>query len=888
MNVMSVFQDMAIRRKLMVIVILSAGVALLFASAVSIIQQWAVYRDELIKNVNSQASIITINSTTAILSGDKPAVQATLSALHEIDYIDFAAIQDKSGKLFALYLHPDRAPMPLHILLEGDRHAFNMTHVDLYRPIVFKGETIARMHVQASLLPVYELLFGNLLVTLITIIGGLGAAVMLIAGISPGILGPLESLVGVMRTVSRDKNYALRADLRAKDEIGMLAGVFNDMLEQIQARENALSQHQALLEHEVAQRTASLTEAQRIAHLGNWEWDITGNKLSWSDEIYHIFGLTPQQFGGTYASFMQTVHPDDRQHVEQQVRTALQAMRPYSIDHRILRPDGSVRYVRERGEVYGNADGRPDKMLGTVHDITESWLAASALAANEKRFRDLVEQSSDWIWETDNRGIYTYVSPQCKDILGYEPEELLGRTPFEFMPDTEAERMQAKFREFIAAQQPFSRLENINIHKAGQQVVLETSGVPIFDQNGEFHGYRGVDRDVSERKQAEDVLRKQQELITRIIEAIPHFVFWKDKNSNYLGCNANFAKAAGLDSPEQIVGKSDFDLPWSREEAEFYRKIDSEVMASGEARLNIEETQVQAGKGKVYILTSKIPLRDAQGAVVGILGMYSDITERKRIENEIRQLNEELEVKVQERTRQLLEAQETLVRKEKLAVLGQVAGSVGHELRNPLGVMNNAVYFLQAVLPDADEMVKEYLGIIKNEIAVADRIVGDLLDSVRTKPPQPQMIGVDNLIAQVLNKCDIPATVTVTQDIPATLPSLMVDPIQVGQVFRNLISNGVEAMPEGGTLTIRASADPTAQTIAVSVQDTGTGMTQEHLSRLFQPLFTTKAKGIGLGLVVVKNLTQANGGKVEVTSQPGQGTTFTITLPSAASPASAA
>ena len=887
MSLMSVFQDMAIRRKLMVIVVLSAGIALLFTAVVSTIQQWIVYRNELINNVNSQASIISINSTTAILSRDKPAVQATLGALHEIDYIDFAVIQDKAGKLFALYLHPRRAPTPLHILLEGDPHAFNMTHVDLYRPIVFNGETIGKMHVQASLLPVYEQLFRNLLVTLITIVGGLGVALALIVGISPGILGPLESLIEVMRTVSRDKNYALRADSRTKDEVGMLAGVFNNMLEQIQARDNALEQHQALLEHEVAQRTASLTDAQRIAHIGNWEWDVIADKLSWSDEIYHIFDLTPQQFGDNYASFMQAVHPEDRQYVEQQVRTALQQMRPYSFDHRIVRPDGSVRYVRERGEVYSGADGRPVKVLGTVHDITDSWLAETALAANEKRFRDLVEQSSDWIWETDTQGIYTYVSPQCKTILGYEPEELLGKSPFEFMPGTEAERIQAKFREIIAAQQPFSRLENLNIHKDGQLVVLETSGVPIIDQNGGFHGYRGVDRDVSERKQAEDVLRKQQELITRIIEAIPHFVFWKDRNSNYLGCNANFARVAGLGSPEEIVGKNDFDLPWSRDEAEFYRKIDSEVMASGEARLNIEETQVQADKGKVYILTSKIPLRDAQGMVVGMLGMYSDITERKRIEDEIRQLNEELEIKVQERTRQLLETQEALVRKEKLAVLGQVAGSVGHELRNPLGVMNNAVYFLQAVLPDADEMVKEYLGIIKNEIGVADRIVGDLLDSVRTKPPQPQMIGVGNLIGQVLNKCDIPATVTVIQHIPDTLPSLLVDPMQVGQVFRNLISNGVEAMPEGGTLTIRASADPVAQTIAVSVQDTGVGMTQEHLSKLFQPLFTTKAKGIGLGLVVVKNLTQANGGQVEVASQPGQGTTFTITLPSAVLPVSA-
>ena len=190
------------------------------------------------------------------------------------------------------------------------------------------------------------------------------------------------------------------------------------------------------------------------------------------------------------------------------------------------------------------------------------------------------------------------------------------------------------------------------------------------------------------------------------------------------------------------------------------------------------------------------------------------------------------------------------------------------------------MYFLQAVLPDADETTKEYLGIIKNEIGVADRIVGDLLDSVRTKPPQPQRIGLAELIAQTLLKCDVPANVSVQQNTPDALAPLWVDPLQIGQVFRNLFSNGIEAMPQGGTLAIRASANPSAQSITISVQDSGSGIAPEVLAKLFQPLFTTKARGIGLGLVVVKNLTQNNGGKIEVTSEPGKGTTFTITLPS--------
>jgi signal transduction histidine kinase len=253
---------------------------------------------------------------------------------------------------------------------------------------------------------------------------------------------------------------------------------------------------------------------------------------------------------------------------------------------------------------------------------------------------------------------------------------------------------------------------------------------------------------------------------------------------------------------------------------------------------------------------------------------------RKEAEEKLRKLNEELEAKVVERTQQLISAQEELVRKEKLAVLGQVADTVGHELRNPLGVMNNAVYYLQAVLSDADETTREYLGIIKDEIADAERIVSDLLDAVRTKPPKPEWVDLAEVVGHTLRKCSIPSSITVGLDIPATLPAVHADSMHLHQVFWNLITNGVEAMPDGGALEIRAAEDPAAKTVTVRIQDNGVGITPEHQAKLFQPMFTTKARRVGLGLVVVKNLVQANGGSVAVKSTPGAGSTFAVTLPS--------
>ena len=269
--------------------------------------------------------------------------------------------------------------------------------------------------------------------------------------------------------------------------------------------------------------------------------------------------------------------------------------------------------------------------------------------------------------------------------------------------------------------------------------------------------------------------------------------------------------------------------------------------------------------------------------------------ERQRAERE----NAELERKVEERTRQLLDAREELVRKEKLAILGQLSGSVGHELRNPLGVMSNAVYFLKMVLAEADETVKEYLGIVETEIANSLRIITDLLDFARTKTPQTKAVTVTELMDESLGRCTIPDNVLLQTEIPDSLPLLRVDPLQMGQVLTNLITNAAQAMPKGGVLRVAArlaGADlapaqsapaqagcpqvaPVQDFIAISVTDTGEGISPEHMTKLFQPLFTTKAKGIGLGLVVCRSLVETNGGGIEVESEQGKGTCFTVQLP---------
>ena len=253
---------------------------------------------------------------------------------------------------------------------------------------------------------------------------------------------------------------------------------------------------------------------------------------------------------------------------------------------------------------------------------------------------------------------------------------------------------------------------------------------------------------------------------------------------------------------------------------------------------------------------------------------------------QVQSAREELESRVRARTSELQaalaelhSAQESLVRREKLAMLGQLAGGVGHELRNPLGVMTNALYYLGMVLKDATPDVKEYLGILRTQIGLSEKIVGDLLDFARLKPPTRETVTVERIVKEQLDRVGPVDNVAVKHDFPVDLPPVKVDKIQIGQVVLNLLTNALQAMEgKAGTLTLRARHNGNGS-VRLDVIDTGVGMTREQLDKMFEPLFTTKARGIGLGLAVSRSLAEANGAEISATSEPGKGSIVSVELP---------
>lgn len=251
--------------------------------------------------------------------------------------------------------------------------------------------------------------------------------------------------------------------------------------------------------------------------------------------------------------------------------------------------------------------------------------------------------------------------------------------------------------------------------------------------------------------------------------------------------------------------------------------------------------------------------------------------ELQATEEELRATNEELQTANEE----LRDTQEQLIRSEKLAAIGQLAGGVGHELRNPLGAIKNAVYYIRgkvakSELEQKEPRVMEFLDIVDDEINTSNKIINDLLGFSRVGKPAVSPSQIKKVIEDGLARIPIPENIELTKKLDANLPEVNIDPDQIQQVLVNMILNAVQAMPEGGKLTIEAKTKE--KFLEVEISDTGCGIPEEVIGKIFDPLFTTRAKGIGLGLAVCKTIIERHEGDIKVKSEVGKGTTFTIKL----------
>lgn len=383
--------------------------------------------------------------------------------------------------------------------------------------------------------------------------------------------------------------------------------------------------------------------------------------------------------------------------------------------------------------------------------------------------------------------------------------------------------------------------------------------------------------DITERKQAEIALQNNQRMLRSILDTVPQSVFWKDINSVYLGCNQIFAHAVGLNSPDEINGKTDYDLPWPRSDIADYIADDQTVIASNAPKWHILEQIQQADGKRIWVETSKVPLHDENGTVFGVLGVYEDITERKLADEEKQHLEE-----------QLRQAQ-------KMEAVGRLAGGVAHDFNNMLQVINS---YAEMVLNDMshDNPLRDPI----IEIAKAGKRSADLtrqlLAFARKQTIIPKVLNLNEIVSGMLNVIGR----LIGEDIrlvwkPYSSPCFVkMDPTQIDQILANLSVNARDAITGVGNITIETDIvefdeayclDNTGyqpgRYVLLLVSDDGCGMDKETQASLFEPFFTTKPQGhgTGLGLATVYGIVKQNAGFINVYSELGYGTTFKIYIP---------
>ncbi len=374
--------------------------------------------------------------------------------------------------------------------------------------------------------------------------------------------------------------------------------------------------------------------------------------------------------------------------------------------------------------------------------------------------------------------------------------------------------------------------------------------------------WSGLLIDVTERKRTETALREAQLLIAGIVDAMPVRVFWKDLNLTYIGCNAAFARDAGFADPKDVIGKNDYQMGFSAQ-AELYRADDREVIESGRPKLLIEEPQTSAD-GPVVLLTSKTPLRDAAGRVIGVLGSYFDITERKKTEA-------------------------ALVKMQKLDSLGVLAGGIAHDFNNILTTILGNLSLLEDELAPSSAETRGLLTEALAACKVAAGLANQLLTFSKGGNPAIMPADVRAIIEQEARFAARGSATRVLFELGERPLVARVDADQFARVIMNLVLNATQAMPGGGEVTVRggevaldaAAAAPLAagRYVRVTVADHGPGIAPDAQGKVFDPFFTTKEIGRGLGLAVCHSIMTKHGGRITAESRVGEGATFTLILP---------
>lgn len=531
----------------------------------------------------------------------------------------------------------------------------------------------------------------------------------------------------------------------------------------------------------------------------------------------------------------------------------------------------------------------PDPLaLLVLRDFQREKHTQEALRESEHRYRSVVEGSLQGILIHQDACI-VYANQALARMFDYDhPRELIGRPLWKtFVVSEHFTELQERTRAILAGASIPPHPGWRAVGKTGRSIWVSTTASLI-----DWHGRPAVVAfylDVTERSQAEESANASRRMLQMILDNIPQGVFWKDRQSRYLGCNRVVADAFGFPNPQALVGLTDHQVSClTREQADFFVVKDRQVMATNIPELGIIEPATLADGRSIWMETSKIPMHDDSGNVIGVLGTWQDISERIRAEEERRKLDAQLQ------------------HTQKLESLGVLAGGIAHDFNNLLtSILGYADLALMELPPQSSTRH------LLEEVIDGARRAAELTNQMLAYSGKGRFIVQPTDLSEIVESVRRLLQVSISKKcvlqchLSPGLPAIEADSAQLRQVVMNLIINASEAIGDNsGLITVRTSTEPCSRAdlarahlgefldegnyVCLQVADNGAGMSQETVAKIFDPFFTTKFTGRGLGLAAVLGIVRGHRGAIQVTSELGKGTTFKVMLPSTAQPAASA
>jgi PAS domain S-box-containing protein len=645
-------------------------------------------------------------------------------------------------------------------------------------------------------------------------------------------------------------------------------GTGQDITERKRAEEE-----RQVLSHDLQESKAWLEEAQRVAHVGYWVWDLDKNCVIYSDETYRIYGMIPRVGPMDLARVAEATHPDDRERMFQVADEAIRSGTRADIEHRIVRPDGEIRFIHALGDLKKDTSGRPYQMFGTTQDITERKHAEQALQRSQFYLSEGERLAHIGSWAstdlgvrwTDDLGIYW--SDEVYKIFGLDPND---------GPPT--------FEQYVALIHPGDRafvsttLRSIHEHRTGcdftKRIVrpdgelryVRCVGIPFVEESV-FKGFHGTTMDVTEHELLTQALRRDQTYLAEA-QRLTHAGSWASnlvKRQVYHSSDEN-NRLYGFDVSEI---SNPFDLHYSAilDEPALTAKLENAIRAGADFDV---EYRIRRADGAIRILRG-IGHHNPAHEFGEYFGITMDITDQKHAETE------------REKLRQL---EADLAHTNRVNMMGELAAALAHEIKQPVAAsITSANALTRWLAHDPPDLARARAAATRIE-EDANR-AADVINSLqsfykRGTPIERQIVDVKSTVREMAVLLGIEADrqfVVIKTEIGEDTPKLLVDRVQLQQVFMNLMLNAIEAMKGvGGTLTISSTMSPDG-CLMVSISDTGVGLPPDLAEQIFDPFHSTKPQGTGMGLTITRSIVESYGGRVWATNNQGRGATFCFTLP---------